>query len=66
MKDPRGDPLDAARHEAGLALSELWLRYFDLGGNATALMLDAWLQRVLIAPRCGGQPGAPGTERAAG
>lgn len=50
MKDlPGGDALDRARVEAGLALSELWLRYFALGGTAPSLVLDGWCHGALVA-----------------
>jgi anti-anti-sigma factor len=43
--------LDQARREAGLSRSELWLRYFELGGMSTALEMEAFLFGAL-------QPGA--------
>jgi len=42
--------LERARVEARLTVSELWLRYFALGGNATAMVLDGWCQGALVAP----------------
>ncbi len=50
MKDPASEDLDQARVQAGLALSQLWLRYFALGGTCTSLELDAWGQGALVAP----------------
>jgi hypothetical protein len=44
----RGDrALDRARHQAGLSMSELWLRYFALGGMSSPLELDAYLNGAL-------------------
>lgn len=39
--------LDQARREAGLTLGELWLRYFELGGLASPLELEAHLAGLL-------------------
>lgn len=49
MKDPCGDAWDRARQDGGLTVSELWLRYFALGGTASALSLDAWCHGALPA-----------------
>ena len=35
------DDLDVARRAAGLTHSELWLRYFGMGGMAAAMELEA-------------------------
>ena len=40
--------LAEARQELGLSISELWWRYFALGGSATALELDAILYHALV------------------
>jgi hypothetical protein len=48
MADQVTDVLDLYRREAGLSLSELWLRYFELGGMSTALELEAYLFGALI------------------
>ena len=40
--------LETARRELGLTHSELWLRYFALGGMATALELEAYLYGALV------------------
>jgi hypothetical protein len=48
MADQVTDVLDLYRREAGLSLSELWLRYFELGGMSTALELEAYLYGALI------------------
>ena len=40
--------LDLARADAGLSCSELWLRYFALGGMTAALELEGVLHGALI------------------
>jgi hypothetical protein len=40
------DVLDAYRQEAGLSHTELWLRYFELGGMSTAFELEAFLHGI--------------------
>jgi hypothetical protein len=47
MADPRPDLLDQFRRDAGLSHSELWLRYFELGGMSTALQVEAYLYGAL-------------------
>ena len=39
--------LDGYRQEAGLSHSELWLRYFELGGMSTGFDVEAFLYGVL-------------------
>ena len=39
--------LDQARRDAGLSTSELWLRYFGLGGTSTPIELEAYLHGAL-------------------
>ena len=39
--------LELARREVGLSHSELWLRYFALGGMSSALELEAYLYEAL-------------------
>lgn len=46
MTEPAAD-LNAARTDAGLSITELWLRYFALGGNSTALQVEAYLYGAL-------------------
>ncbi len=46
MTDTDGT-LEAARRELGLSLSELWFRYFELGGMSTELELEAYLFQAL-------------------
>jgi hypothetical protein len=41
------DVLDGYRQEAGLSHSELWLRYFELGGMSTGFDVEAFLYGVL-------------------
>jgi len=47
MADPPLDVLDQYRRDADLSYAELWLRYFELGGMATALELEAVLYGAL-------------------
>lgn len=39
--------LERARREVGLSHSDLWFRYFALGGMSTALELEAYLYEAL-------------------
>ncbi len=39
--------LERARREVGLSHSDLWFRYFALGGMSTALELEAYLFEAL-------------------
>lgn len=39
--------LEQARLEVGLSNSDLWFRYFELGGMSTALELEAYLHEAL-------------------
>lgn len=50
MKDPLADDLRRSLDAAGMSLSDLWLRYFALGGTAASVMLDAWVKGVLVPP----------------
>ena len=43
------DVLEHARRDLGLTVSELWLRYFALGGMSTALEIEALLYGALVA-----------------
>jgi hypothetical protein len=45
-EEPTG-ALDQYRRDAGLSHGELWLRYFELGGMATTLELEAVLYGAL-------------------
>ena len=45
----RVDVLERARVETGLSIAELWFRYFALGGMSTALEVEAFLYRALVA-----------------
>ncbi len=47
MTDTRG-VLETARRDVGLSLSELWFRYFELGGMSTELELEAYLFGALV------------------
>jgi hypothetical protein len=42
------DVLEVARRDVGFSLSELWCRYFALGGMYTALEVDAVLNGALV------------------
>lgn len=46
MTDTSG-VLENARREVGLSISELWFRYFALGGMSTELELEAYLYDAL-------------------
>ena len=46
MTEPRST-LERARIEVGLSHSELWFRYFELGGMSTALEVEAYLYDAL-------------------
>jgi hypothetical protein len=43
------DELERARRTLGLSQSDLWMRYFTLGGMSTALELEAILYGALVA-----------------
>ncbi len=45
------DRLDQARRRAGLSLETLWVRYFELGGLASVVELDAFLKGALVPTR---------------
>lgn len=47
MADQPTATLDAYRRDAGLTHSELWLRYFELGGMSTTFQLEACLHGAL-------------------
>ena len=42
------DPLENARRDVGLSVSELWWRYFAIGGMRNELEVEAILYRALI------------------
>jgi hypothetical protein len=42
------DVLEIARRDVGFSLSELWCRYFALGGMYTSLEVDAVLNGALV------------------
>ncbi len=46
MTEPNST-LERARIEVGLTHSELWFRYFELGGMSTALEVEAYLYDAL-------------------
>lgn len=43
------DPLEKARRGLGMSVSELWWRYFAIGGMSTELEIEAILYQALIA-----------------
>ena len=43
------DPLEQARRELGLSVSELWWRYFAVGGMSNELEVEAMLYQALVA-----------------
>lgn len=43
------DPLENARRTLDLSISDLWFRYFSLGGMSTALEVEAFLYGALLA-----------------
>jgi len=43
------DVLETSRREVGLSMSDLWFRYFALGGMSTALEVEAILFGALLA-----------------
>mgnify|MGYP000748826953 CR=1 FL=1 len=45
----RLDVLEQGRRETGMAIGELWFRYFALGGMSTALEVEAVLYGARIA-----------------
>ena len=51
MTGPSGDVLERARRQVGLTQTELWLRYFELGGMSTALEVEGFLAGVLQPSR---------------
>ena len=42
------DVLEHARRDLGLSMSDLWFRYFTLGGMSTALEVEAVLLGALV------------------
>ncbi|HUY07030.1 MAG TPA: hypothetical protein VMU99_07220 [Acidimicrobiales bacterium] len=48
MNQSKSAMLDRYRQEAGLSQGDLFLRYFELGGMATALELEAALFGALL------------------
>lgn len=47
MPDESPDALDRARRDAGLSASQLWLRYFGLGGMTQEMEMEAVLHGAL-------------------
>ena len=42
------DELEQARLDTGLSMTDLWVRYFGVGGMSTALEIDAFLYGALV------------------
>jgi hypothetical protein len=42
------DVLESARRDLGMSRSDLWWRYFSLGGMMTALEMEAVLYKALV------------------
>lgn len=42
------DPLEKARRDVGLSVSELWWRYFAIGGMSNELEVEAILYQALV------------------
>jgi hypothetical protein len=40
--------LEVARRDVGLSMTELWMRYFELGGMSAPLELEAVLHGALL------------------
>jgi hypothetical protein len=47
VDDRPPDSFDRFRKQADLSRSELWLRYFELGGMSTAFQVEAFLHGAL-------------------
>ncbi len=43
------DVLEQARRDVGLSISDLWFRYFALGGMRTVLEVEGYLFGALVA-----------------
>lgn len=43
------DPLEEARRKLNLSVSDIWLRYFAVGGMSTELEVEAVLYGALLA-----------------
>ncbi len=43
------DPLEQARRELNMSVSDIWLRYFAVGGMSTELEIEAVLYGALLA-----------------
>jgi hypothetical protein len=48
MDDKKIDLLEQARRSLGLSLSDLWWRYFAIGGMSSELEVEAILYRALV------------------
>ena len=51
VEAPDHEALDGARRRAGLSVEALWIRYFELGGLASVIELDAFLRGALVPAR---------------
>jgi hypothetical protein len=50
MSDPVSQRFLDAFQNSGLSVSQLWLRYFALGGDAGEMELDAYLNGAIALP----------------
>ena len=50
MSTPLSDQFHRAYQASELTVAELWLRYFALGGGASELEVDAYLNGAMALP----------------
>jgi hypothetical protein len=50
MTDPLSAQFNAAYEASGLTVAELWVRYFAVGGEASELEVDAYLNGAIALP----------------
>jgi hypothetical protein len=50
MINPLSAQFHAAYEASGLTVAELWLRYFAIGGDASELEVDAYLNGAIALP----------------
>ena len=43
-------PIDDARRDLDMTSHQLWVGYFAVGGDATALEVEGWLEGRLLVP----------------
>ncbi|MDQ1437964.1 MAG: hypothetical protein QOK43_1593 [Acidimicrobiaceae bacterium] len=47
---PDATELEAARSRLGLSVSQVWIAYFAIGGNARQRDVESWLSGATYAP----------------